>query len=64
MWNYGADHYGRHVRIPHWAPALVLAVLSAALGICRPYRFSLRTLLILTTIVAAILGLVVWASGQ
>jgi hypothetical protein len=63
-WDYTSDRFGRYILFPHWAPALVFAALAAAFGVRLPNRFSLRTLLILTTLVAAILGLVVWASGQ
>jgi hypothetical protein len=58
-WVYTTDRYGRYVLFPHWAPALVFAVLAAVLGVRWPYQFSVRTLLIIITIVAAILGLVV-----
>ena len=58
-WVYTSDRYGQYVLFPHWVPALVFAVFAAAIGIRMPYQFSLRTLLILTTIVAAILGLMV-----
>jgi hypothetical protein len=44
-------------------PALAMTALSAWLPELK-WRFSVRTLLILTTIVAAILGLLLWASGQ
>lgn len=43
----------------HWIPVLATGVLAAVLGIRRPYRFSLRTLLIATTVIALVLGLVV-----
>ena len=49
-----------NIVIPHW----VIAIFSAGLG-CMPWlplsnRFSLRTLLIATTLIAFVLGLVVW----
>ena len=49
------------VYFPHWFPASVLGVLAAAFGI-RRVRFSLRTLLIGTTLVAVVLGAVVIAT--
>jgi hypothetical protein len=61
-WNYQSDQYGKHVRVPHWAPALVFGVLAAAFGIRAPYRFSLRTLLIVTTLVAVVVAAVVIAA--
>jgi hypothetical protein len=48
--------------VPYWIPALVLGALSAAPWIRWSSRFSLRTLLIATTLVAAALGLVVYAA--
>jgi hypothetical protein len=47
-------------RTPHWFPVLSFATLSA-LPWFR-YRFSLRTLLIATTLVAVVLGLIVYAT--
>ena len=47
------------VSFPHWLIVLVFAVTAAVLWL--PYRFSLRTLLIGMTLVAALLGTVVWA---
>jgi hypothetical protein len=56
----GEDTAGVHV--PFWF--LALAVMAAAVVIpwIWPRQFSLRTLLIATTLVAAVLGLVVWLS--
>ena len=45
--------------LPYWFPVLFTAVLAAALGIRRPFQFSLRTLLIAMTIIAVWLGLIV-----
>ena len=44
---------------PHWLPILVTGAFAAVLGVRKPYRFSLRTLLLATTLVAVVLGLVV-----
>jgi hypothetical protein len=44
-----------------WIPVLATALLAAAFGIRRPYRFSLRALLIATTLIAVVLGAIVWA---
>jgi hypothetical protein len=60
-WKYDSDKYRKLVRVPHWFPALVIGVLAAACGIGAPYRFSLRTLLIATTLIAVALGLVAFA---
>jgi hypothetical protein len=47
--------------VPYWFPLAVLATLGVLPWL--PWRFSLRTLLIAMTVVAAILGLVIWAAG-
>ena len=44
--------------VPHWALVLSAGVLAGAVWI--PTRFSLRTLLVATTLVAIVLGLIVW----
>lgn len=44
----------------HWIPVLMFAALATAPWI--KWRFSLRTLLIATTLVAVLLGAVVWAA--
>jgi hypothetical protein len=46
--------------VPHWFPMLVFVALAPASWIPRKDRFSLRTLLIATTLVAVVLGLIVW----
>jgi hypothetical protein len=43
---------------PHWFPVLLFATFAAAPWL--RWRFSLRTLLIATTLVAVVLGLIVW----
>jgi hypothetical protein len=48
--------------IPHWLPTLLIATLSAAPWFPWSKRFTLRTLLIATTLVAVVLGLVVYGS--
>ena len=45
--------------MPNWCPTLVFAALAAIPWL--PWRFSLRTMLIVTTLVAVVLGLVVYA---
>jgi hypothetical protein len=47
------------VSAPHWLLALTCVALAA--GPSMRWRFSLRTLLIATTIVAVVLGAVIWA---
>ena len=48
------------VRLPTWLPAIAFVVAATALWIRWSNRFSLRTLLIATTLVAIVLGLIVW----
>jgi hypothetical protein len=45
--------------IPHWLPALASGILGVLFAAKRELRFSLRTLLIATTLVAVVLGLAV-----
>jgi hypothetical protein len=47
---------------PHWIPAIVATVFAALPWIHWAKRFSLRTLLVATTLVATGLGLAVWAA--
>jgi hypothetical protein len=44
--------------VAYWVPALIAGVFAAALGIRRPFGFSLRTLMMATTWIAVVLGLV------
>ena len=49
------------VAMPHWFPFLVSTMLTALPWIAHPrWRFSLRTMLIATTLVALVLGAIVW----
>jgi hypothetical protein len=64
--GFGKFKTGRSasVRIPYWFPVLMFAALAmfcAAPWLRWPKRFSLRTLLIATTLVAALLGAIVYA---
>jgi hypothetical protein len=52
---------GVSIQTPHWLLALVLGAIAACTSAKRPYRFSLRTLLIATTLVGVALGLIAWA---
>ena len=49
---------------PHWLPTLLVATLSAAPWFPWSKRFTLRTLLIATTLVALLLGWAVWAGSR
>ena len=61
----GPDGTVWNVHFPHCFPIAVAAVLSAIPWWYRlGWRFSLRTLLIATTLLAVVLGLVVWGQGD
>jgi hypothetical protein len=52
---------GRGIMMPYWFAVLLLAVsFVVSLRFQRPCQFSLRTMLIATTLVAVVLGLSVW----
>jgi hypothetical protein len=55
--RYSASTY--RAAIPHWFGILIAGI--AALIVWLPWRFSVRTLLVVTTFVAIGLGLLVWA---
>ena len=61
---FGFAHYDggswKALVAPHWFPALLSVVLATIPWFSRSFRFSLRTLLIATTLVAVVLGLIVW----
>ena len=50
------------VQVPHWFLLGIVATLAPVPWIHWSKRFSLRTLLIATTLVAVVLGLVVYAA--
>jgi hypothetical protein len=62
-WGVGSRSVGGGiaVSISCWLPTILFAMLTAAPWL--PRRFSLRTLLIGMTVVAAVLGLVVWVNS-
>jgi hypothetical protein len=72
--SYGPDEYvapralifvwpsGKCIGAPHWFGVFALAGLAAFPWL--RWRFSLRTLLIATTLVAVVLGLAVWAGSK
>jgi hypothetical protein len=60
---YWSSHQRRDwLFAPHWALVAVSSTIGFLPWLPWSGRFSLRTLLIATTLVAAVLGLVVWAS--
>jgi hypothetical protein len=61
-WSHGSNHVGRWFLFPHWLPVVVAGTLAALIVVGTPRRFSLRTLLIATTLVAILLGPVVYSA--
>lgn len=47
-------------QFPYWMPTALFGILAVAVGWKLPWQFSLRTLLIATTVVAAGLGALIW----
>jgi hypothetical protein len=61
-WDCSFDQYGWYILFPYWLPVLTTAVIGAGFGLRKQWRFSLRTLLIATTLVAVALGVIVAAT--
>ena len=55
---YNHDKNQTHFGAPNWSLLIVSVIISATPWI--HFRFSLRTLLIVTALVAVVIGLVVW----
>lgn len=51
------------ITIPYWFPTLLTACVSAIACVYSKWQFSLRTLLLATTLVAVVLGLGVWLAA-
>ena len=49
------------LHLPYWVLVGLSGVVTGLTSIVQLYRFSLRTLLIAATLVAVVLGLIVWA---
>lgn len=54
--------YERMIAMPTWLPIASLVAFGIATWLPFSRRFSLRTLLIATTVIAIVLGLVVWTT--
>jgi hypothetical protein len=52
----------RAAQLPDWCAVLVFATFAIIPWIRWPSRFSLRTLLIATTLIAVVLGIIAWMS--
>jgi len=60
-WSFTSNQVEVVVRFPYWIVVLIFATFAATPWLGS--RFTLRTLLIATTLVAVGLGLIVWAAG-
>jgi hypothetical protein len=60
-WGYGSDIDGRYLRFPHWFPVALSATFAAIPWIAWSRRFSIRAMLIGVTVVASLLGAMVYA---
>jgi multidrug transporter EmrE-like cation transporter len=60
--GFNLRHLSYYIAFPCWAPVAICVVLAIAPFLFRNshLRFSLRTLLIATTLIAVVLGLIVW----
>jgi hypothetical protein len=61
--GFGVNRYqdGSDVVLPHWFPVVFSTALATLIAVpWLRWRFSIRTLLIVTTVVASALGLGVW----
>jgi hypothetical protein len=60
--NVAYVRQGNGIAVPYWALVFPLAVFTSAPWL--RWQFSLRTLLIATTLVAVVLGAIVWLSAR
>jgi hypothetical protein len=63
--GFGGTAIGRSIiiAIPCWFVTLASTILALVIWRTTRWRFSLRTLLIATSVVAVLLGLVIWAAN-
>ena len=59
VWGRLRTHGNDMLSIPCWLSVFIVAAMGTLPWL--PYRFSLRALLVATTLVAVLLGLIVWA---
>jgi hypothetical protein len=50
------------IQLPFWCPALICVAFGTAPWLHYQPKYTLRTLLIVTTLVAVVLGLILWVS--
>jgi hypothetical protein len=60
--GFNLAHLSFYIAFPYWAPVTFCLALAVAPVLIRHqrFRFSLRTLLIATTLVAVVLGIIAW----
>jgi hypothetical protein len=63
-WHYGSSRFGTYITFPIWFAVIIFAAFGVTPWVRWGRRFSLRTLLIATTIIAVVLGLIVWSVRQ
>ena len=61
FFSFAENAGGYELWVPTWFAILLAA--SCGIGVWLPWRFSLGTLLIATTLVAVVLGLIVWSAS-
>jgi hypothetical protein len=65
-WSVGVDrgaNWSVYAHSPHWFPTLISGVLAILPWIRQlRWRFTTRTLLLATTLIAVVLGAIVWAA--
>jgi hypothetical protein len=59
-WHYESSRFDTHVTFPSWFAVILVGAFGVTPWVRWKKRFSLRTLLVTTTLVAVVLGVVVW----
>jgi hypothetical protein len=63
LWVKGKNHV--HARVPYWSVVLFSSILFAISWYTwLPFRFSIRTMLMVTTLAAILLGAIVWIAHR
>jgi hypothetical protein len=64
LWEFQWTHYpdGERFVLPHWFPAVSSLGLAAIFAFKRTWRYSLRAIIVATTLTAGLLGLAVYAT--
>jgi hypothetical protein len=62
--NFQSHPGGWFCTVPHWFAVLLSMIFAVVPWLHWSKNFSLRTLLIVTTLIAAVLGLIVYAVGN